>query len=301
MGFPDRIMAKPLLITALGLLLALHVASSTKLVCHMTNWAQYRPGSAKFTPDNIDPFLCTHVVYALATINSFNQISPMEWNDEQMYNKLNTLKTVNPALRTLLSVGSSINTVSPFIAMVANPMNRAAFIRSAISFLRSHNFDGLNLDWQFPGHNGSPPEDKQRFTDLVKELSQAFEDDARDTRKTQLLLAANVAAFHPTIERSYEVDQITPHFDFINVMTYDFHGHWDLRTGHNSPLYQSSLDYGSHRYLNIVRSHTKTHTHTPSNTHHQTLIYILKDHTTHFACLSLIYSVFIHVMLLTII
>ncbi|KAF7641408.1 hypothetical protein LDENG_00282190 [Lucifuga dentata] len=28
---------------------------------------------------------------------------------------------------------------------------------------------------------------------------------------------------------------------------------------------------------------------------------LLKDHTTHFVCLSLIYSIFIHVMLLTII
>lgn len=57
----------------------------------MTNWAQYRPESGKFTPGNIDPFLCTHVIYALATINSFNQISPVEWNDEQQYEQLNGL------------------------------------------------------------------------------------------------------------------------------------------------------------------------------------------------------------------
>lgn len=69
-------------------------ATSSKLVCHMTNWAQYRPGTAKFTPDNIDPFLCTHVIYALATINSFNQISPVEWNDEQQYGRLNSIKKV---------------------------------------------------------------------------------------------------------------------------------------------------------------------------------------------------------------
>lgn len=69
-------------------------ASSSKLVCHMTNWAQYRPSNAKFTPDNIDPFLCTHVIYALVTINSFNQISPIEWNDEQQFIRLNSFKNV---------------------------------------------------------------------------------------------------------------------------------------------------------------------------------------------------------------
>lgn len=57
-------------------------ASSTKLVCHMTNWAQYRQSSAQFKPENIDPFLWTHIIYALASIDNFNQIRPIEWNDE---------------------------------------------------------------------------------------------------------------------------------------------------------------------------------------------------------------------------
>ncbi|KAM9859976.1 acidic mammalian chitinase-like [Aulostomus maculatus] len=229
-------------------------ASSSKLVCHMTNWAQYRPSSAKFTADNIDPFLCTHVVYSLATINSLNQVSIIEWNDEQQYARLNTLKNVNPALKTLLSVGGTVNGISPFIAMVARPESRAVFIKSAISFLRSHNFDGLNLAWEYPAHNGSPDGDKERFTLLVKELSRAFEEDARDTRKTQLLLSANVGAFRPTINRAYEVNKIAMHLDFLNVMTYDFHGHWEAATGHNSPLYRSGVDSGSHIDHNINSS-----------------------------------------------
>ncbi|XP_029907762.1 chitinase, acidic.1 [Myripristis murdjan] len=247
-------MARLFLPTALGLLLTLHIASSTKLVCHMTNWAQYRPGAARFTPENVDPFLCTHVVYALATINSYNQISTIEWNDEQYYRSLNNLKSVNPDMKTLLSVGGTVYGVSPFIAMVARPESRQAFIASAIRFLRAHSFDGLNLDWQYPGHNGSPADDRKRFTELVQELAQAFAEDARDTRKTQLLLSANVAAFVPTVDRAYEVHQIAPRLDFINVMTYDFHGHWEPVTGHNSPLYPSSLDSGSHLYHNINTS-----------------------------------------------
>ncbi|XP_069007119.1 acidic mammalian chitinase-like [Embiotoca jacksoni] len=220
----------------------------------MTNWAQYRPSSGKFSPDNIDPFLCTHVIYALASINSFNQISSIEWNDVQQYGRLSSLKNVNPALKTLLSVGGTVNGISPFIAMVAKPENRATFIRSAISFLRTHNFDGLNLAWEYPGHNGSPKEDKEKFTLLVTELSTAFEDDAKDNKKTQLLLSANVASFRPTIERAYEVNKISARLDFMNVMTYDFHGHWEDATAHNSPLYRSSLDSGSHIHHNINSS-----------------------------------------------
>lgn len=41
--------------------------------------------------------------------------------------------------------------------------------------------------------------------------------------------------------------------DFINVMTYDFHGTWEQFTGHNSPLYRGSQDSGDLIYFNIVR------------------------------------------------
>jgi GH18 family chitinase len=41
--------------------------------------------------------------------------------------------------------------------------------------------------------------------------------------------------------------------DFINVMTYDFHGTWERFTGHNSPLYRGAHDEGELIYFNTVR------------------------------------------------
>ena len=35
-----------------------------------TNWAWYRPGIGKYIPEDIDPSLCTHVVYGFAVLDS---------------------------------------------------------------------------------------------------------------------------------------------------------------------------------------------------------------------------------------
>lgn len=53
----------------------------------MTNWAQYRPNNTKYVPTHLDPFLCTHVIYAFAAINTTtNEIRSFEWNDESKKN-----------------------------------------------------------------------------------------------------------------------------------------------------------------------------------------------------------------------
>ena len=45
---------------------------------------------------------------------------------------------------------------------------------------------------------------------MQQELDEAFVQEAKDTRKTQLLLTANVAAFLPIINRAYDVPKIAP-------------------------------------------------------------------------------------------
>ena len=51
---------------------------------------------------------------------------------------------------------------------MADPKRRRTFIRSAIKFLRQYNFDGLDLDWEYPTlRDGGRPQDRHNYAKFV--------------------------------------------------------------------------------------------------------------------------------------
>ncbi len=52
------------------------------------------------------------------------------------------------------------------------------------------------------------------------------------------------------IDAGYDVPVLSKYLDIINVMTYDYHGHWDKKTGHVAPL--SDYEGSTYDYFNAV-------------------------------------------------
>lgn len=69
-----------------------------QILCYMTSWSQKRSGIGKFSPENIDPNLCTHVIYAFGILKD-NRLTVGEDKEEESYGKIIALKEKNPKLK----------------------------------------------------------------------------------------------------------------------------------------------------------------------------------------------------------
>lgn len=155
------------------------------------------------------------------------------------FNQLKKLKAANPHLITMISVGGW--TLSGrFSDAALTPASRQKFAASAVRFIRQYGFDGVDIDWEYPGGGGletnvSRPEDRQNFTALLTELrNQLDAAGIADGKRYYLSIAAPAG---PDKIANIELAQIAQVLDWINIMTYDFAGAWDPRTGHHSPMY----------------------------------------------------------------
>ncbi|WP_233568117.1 glycoside hydrolase family 18 protein [Cohnella faecalis] len=156
------------------------------------------------------------------------------------FNQLKKLKQANPKLKTLISVGGW-SWSGRFSDMAATAKTRETFADSTVSFLRRYAFDGVDLDWEYPGGGGmagnsSRPEDKTHFTLLLKELRAKLDAAGKADGKSYLLtIAAGIGT--PYLNNT-EMSKVATVVDWINVMTYDFNGDWQKTSGHNAPLYR---------------------------------------------------------------
>jgi len=222
------------------------------VVCYWGTWANYRPKDGKFTPEDIDPTLCTHLIYSFAGLDAEKDaIKPLDpWMDLEEgyalsgYRKATDLKYAYPHLKVTIAIGGWNEGSKKYSEMAADRERRKRFAESVVAFCKEHNFDGLDLDWEYPAKRGGSPDDKSNFIDLIRDLKEAF-------RPHQLLLTAAIGAAAPTIDVAYDIPRMYKYLDYVHVMCYDYHGKWDRKTGHNAPLYPRPNEKGQDVLLNV--------------------------------------------------
>jgi len=180
------------------------------------------------------------------------------------------MRRKNPAIKTLISVGGwNFNdcncpasacfgqgsaTCEIFSTIAASESKIRTFASNILDFCRRWGFDGFDLDWEYPvkaGHNSNQkvngefvetPQDYVNYITMLRILKEEFQKEGDASGRAPLLLTAAVGVGKPTIDVAYDVPGMSQYLDQINLMTYDVHGGWEDRTGHNAPLYATAED-----------------------------------------------------------
>lgn len=222
-------------------------------VAYFTSWSAYARGLGI---GDMDPNLLTHVNFAFANVSDEGEILVGDsWADTEMvygddtwdqagikghFGQIRKIKKQYPHLKFLISVGGWTWSGN-FSETAASENGRKRFADSAVDFLTRYGFDGIDIDWEFPveGGNGIThrPEDGHNYTLLLQEVRAALERQGEKDGVHYLLTVAGGP--NVSFARNTGLVEMMKYLDFMNIMTYDYHGAWESRTGYNAPLYAS--------------------------------------------------------------
>jgi chitinase len=183
--------------------------------------------------DNYNVNQMTHIIFCFGRLNG-NRYTVRNLRDTLTIQKMVSLKSKNPELKVLLSLGGwgGCETCSD---VFAKNQGRKDFVQSIKEYYEYFNVDGLDLDWEYPAVSGFPghkfsPDDKKNFTKLVNELRTLGYD-------YELSFAAGASVRY--LDSAIQWKKVMKKVDYVNLMTYDMSGPGSKITAHHTGLYST--------------------------------------------------------------
>lgn len=125
------------------------------VTCYVASWAIYRNHNGMFEISDINPELCTHIIYAFAGLNNeswtIKSLDPHLDIERDNYKNMIQLHKKNPNLKILLAIGGWNEGSQSYSILASSPDRRSKFIDSVVKFLGEYRFNGFDLDWEYPG------------------------------------------------------------------------------------------------------------------------------------------------------
>jgi chitinase len=203
----------------------------------------YILGDHKITVKPSDANHLTHINYAFANVKSDGSVVLEQKYDSTNLARLRALKDYNSDLKILLSIGGWAWS-DHFSNAALTEESRNHFAQSAVRLMKKYRLDGLDIDWEYPGQEGQDnvyrPEDKKNFTLLLKTVRNYLDQQNESDAHNEPYLLTIAAGANQDYLDNTNLGKAHRYLDFVNLMTYDFHGSWTDHTGHHANLYLSS-------------------------------------------------------------
>ncbi|OBS20320.1 hypothetical protein FPOA_06693 [Fusarium poae] len=179
------------------------------------------------TPKQLNTKGYTHLFYSFAFIDPASfKVTPAHDDDIDQMREFTDLSK-DGKLQTWIAIGGfdmsneEAPTHTTWSDMVSTKANRAAFIESVRSYMDEYGFQGVDLDWEYPGEpkrGGRKLADTRNFSMLLKEMRAAY----GSKYGISLTLAPDYWYL-----RWFDAKAMEPYVDFFGFMAYDLHGYWD--------------------------------------------------------------------------
>ena len=206
------------------------VPAPKRLLSYYPDWAQYQV--PPYTAAQIPYDKMTHIVEAFLLLQK-NGHGGLYIEPGLLQPALNANAHAH-GVKLMISIGGADPVqANAFSTMAASDTYRRAFAHNLHYFLEKHGYDGVDIDWEVP----NAPHDTLNCILLIQTLR--FE-----LPEGQYLISMAVPSDPRSYGTGFDIPALAPLVDFLNVMTYDFHGPWTDHDGHNSPLVLSFDDPG---------------------------------------------------------
>ncbi|KAL2817250.1 hypothetical protein BDW59DRAFT_166064 [Aspergillus cavernicola] len=181
----------------------------------------------------------THIYYSFGYIKPETyEIVPMDDEGElstDTFTEFAGLKRKNQGLKVVIALGgwtfNDNGTIwqPVFSDLASTEEKRGRFIDQVLNFMNRYGFDGVDIDWEYPGagDRGGHEGDGENLTKLMKQMRTVF--DESSTNHLEISFTVPTSYWYL---RHFDIKASAEEADFVNLMAYDLHGVWDA----NNPI-----------------------------------------------------------------
>lgn len=168
------------------------------------------------------------------------------------FNVLQTMKKQYPDVKLVMSVGGW-GASTGFYEMLDTDAGINTFADSCVEFVRKYNFDGIDIDFEYPTATSTAGNPKDlhlseprrpilnaRYNLMMKTLREKLDAAEREDKRDYVLAAAVAAS--AWILGGMDDNSYTQYLDFTSVMSYDFHGGWNHYVENLANIYPDPAD-----------------------------------------------------------